>query len=141
MNHQLLLVAVTAPLFDWVTLVVLEFDADAAPVVLDAVELAVFEPELVLLTVPPELPVVLPLDPGPLSMFPSFAEASLPWKLSLAPLTDDFVLFPPLFALALWCVETCDNWTIAATAMGGRLSSVSGDEMLFVAAAAPEFSF
>lgn len=126
----------------------LEFVEDASPVVVDAVEFAVFDCVVLLLAVPPALPVVLLLEPEPLSWLPSRAEASALWLLRLAPLTDDLVSFPPVFELALWWVETRDVWMTAAAAMGGRLprSPASFDDAtmagaLFVAVMSPELSW
>jgi hypothetical protein len=84
-----------------VTFVVLEFVEDALPVVVDAVEFAVFDCETVLLAVPPELPAVLLFEPESFIWPPPLAEASALWLLLLAPLTDDDVSFPPVFELAL----------------------------------------
>jgi len=67
LNVVLLLfdVAETDPLFDCVTVTVLEFEDDAEPLVTVALDVPVLDPELVFDAVPPVLPVVLPLESPP----------------------------------------------------------------------------
>ena len=68
-----------------------ELVAEAFPLVTEALEVPVFEPEFVFEAGPPVLPVELPLEfpllPAP--MLPPFAEESAPWWLWFAPVTLD----------------------------------------------------
>jgi hypothetical protein len=88
---QWLDVDVTEPLLVWVTLVVLLFVADAAPVVTVADEVPVFEPLFVF--------VAVPLDDVAVC------------ELSFDPSTCDFAELSPEFATAVWCVETDAHWS------------------------------
>jgi len=101
----------TEPLFDCVTLAVLEFVADAAPLVTVAVDVPVFVPALVFVAVPPVLPAVGVLALPLTLMFPSVACASACCELVFEPFTDDVARLQPEFALAVWFVETDELWS------------------------------
>src|SRR4051812_12782073 len=96
------------PVFDWVTVVALVFDAVAAPVVIDAVELPVFVWCAVLDALPPELPAWLPSPDQP--MLPPVTPPEPLWLPRFTPMVPEMAVLPPLFAQAPCEVSTPEYW-------------------------------
>jgi hypothetical protein len=116
-------VADTEPLFVCVTVVELELDDEAAPVVTDADEVPVFEPLFVLVADPPLLAVLFD-PPVALEMSPPLADPSALWLLSFEPLTEDSALLYPELAFADCEVDTSAIWLMLADAPPDVLSQV-----------------